>query len=519
MADFIPTRLIDTEPGPLFSQTTVRLVEQVDGSEIQYVALSHCWGRTQLLRLTSDTKPKLLQGIEINSLPTTFQHAITVVRLLGIRYLWIDSLCIVQDSVSDWEIESSLMTNVYGHATVNIAASSASDSRGGLFFDRDAKIVQPFAAYSPGGEYLAPGWYVWTDNGRWAGIADLPLNRRGWVLQERLLSTRTIHFTNSEVFWQCLEDLSSESIPLRIKKDVMTLPLMQIGDYTDIKVAIAKAQFHGLTTEHRERVFKYWWRLLAQYSSCRLTMDSDKLVAIFGIVSYLEKLTGDECLAGLWKSQMPSCLLWTIDWGEGDEAPVRKPSIEDMEALRLRPETWRAPSWSWASHNLPIRFGYHGHNRVCYADVLEASVARTPNGSVISSRLLMRCPVIDVKIDIPQEAGRESIISGWCGGTIISIGEGLATPLYVNTDVAVQFIPQKVHAGLILSGLSSFFFLLFIPFDSLDGNRTIFRRIGTLKVRERSLQMRDNCHTASFTNNNTNMEIKWEGYIKCFEIE
>lgn len=110
---FIPTRLIDTYASEISPQTGVRLVERIDG---KYAALSHCWGRSQLLRLTSDTKNMLLQGIELSSLPTTFQHAIAVVRLLGIRYLWIDSLCIIQDSVTDWEIESALITNVYDHA-------------------------------------------------------------------------------------------------------------------------------------------------------------------------------------------------------------------------------------------------------------------------------------------------------------------------------------------------------------------------------------------------------------------
>jgi len=510
-ANFIPTRLIDTEPGGIIPETTVRLVERIDGKDTQYAALSHCWGRAQLLRLTSDTQDMLLNGIQTSSLPTTFQHAVTVVRRLGIRYLWIDSLCIIQDSVRDWEVESSLMTDVYGHATVNIAASSSSDSRGGMVFNRDPSIVQPFAAYSPGGDNLVPGWYVWADDNRWRRIGDQPLNQRGWVLQERLLSTRTIHFTKSEIFWQCLEDLSSESVPNQVEDGRFSMPVTQIGDYTDLKLAVAEAQVHGLTVGRREKIFSYWWKLLAQYSVCRLTMDSDKLVAISGIVNYLEKLTGDECLAGLWRSEMPSCLLWSIDWGSQDDAPIRKSSIKDMETLRPRPENWRAPSWSWASHNLPIQFGFHGNEPLYYADIIEATVVRTPNGSVVSSRLVLECPVLTTNIDIPEEAEEGSIISGWNNGTFLSIGEGLVTEMYIETDVTIRCLPQVLYAGLILEGASSFFFILLIPSSHLDGHEITFQRIGTLEVREESLQLEDVVNEAE-------SDVNWEEHMRCFEI-
>ncbi|KAM7210293.1 hypothetical protein V8F06_014321, partial [Rhypophila decipiens] len=225
-------------------------------------------------------------------------------------------------------------------AQVNIAATSAADSSGGLFFTRDPNLIQPFAAHSPGGQHLATGWYVWTDSTRWIRLANQPLNTRGWVLQQRLLSTRTIHFTRSEIIWQCLEDLSSESIQDRLPNNKYRIPVTQIGDYTDIKSSIAEAQVSGLTTDTLHKIYTGWNRVLAQYTLCRLTMDSDKLVAISGIVDYLERITGDECLAGLWRSQMPKALLWSVFWDAENESPC--------------PE-WRAPSWSWTSHNMPIR--------------------------------------------------------------------------------------------------------------------------------------------------------------------
>ncbi|KAK0652382.1 heterokaryon incompatibility protein-domain-containing protein, partial [Cercophora newfieldiana] len=188
----------------------------------RYATLSHCWGSLQITRLLTTNQEIFKKGIQVDTLQPTFQHAIRVVRLLGLRYIWIDSLCIVQDSVIDWETESARMGKVYRHASINIAAASSLDARGGL------------------------------------SVGHEPLNLRGWVLQERLLSARTVHFTKSEIVWHCLEDLGSESVP----------------------------------------------------DQCGLTKEMDKLVAIFGIAADLEQLTGDQCLAGLWRSQMPSCLLW-----------------------------------------------------------------------------------------------------------------------------------------------------------------------------------------------------------------
>lgn len=145
----------------------------------------------------------------------------------------------------DWEIESALMGSVYGHASVNLAAASSCDARGGLFFDRDPVVVQPFAAFSPPScghqisKMFESGWYVWKNDTRWGRVGDEPLNRRGWVLQERLLSARTVHFTKSEIVWHCLEDLGSESVPEQVQNALLAMPVMKIGDYTDIRIAIA----------------------------------------------------------------------------------------------------------------------------------------------------------------------------------------------------------------------------------------------------------------------------------------
>jgi hypothetical protein len=394
-----------------------------------YATLSHCWGLAQITKLLTTNRSDFEHGIPLSSLPPTFQHAVRVVRLLGIRYLWIDSLCIMQDSQPDWEVESARMASVYGHAVLNLAASSSSSSAGGLFFDRDPDAVQPFAAYSPGGSgaMLAEGWYVWKDDGRWGRVGESPLNRRGWVLQERLLSNRTAHFTRSEVIWHCLEDLASESVPNQVPDPQLAVPVMQIRDYTDIRITVAEAVKGGLKAETMEKLYKGWKSVLVQYTKCELTNGNDKLIALFGIADRLERLMGDQCLAGLWRSQMPGCLLWRIDWG-----PIEPDGETTIPGnIQARPDRWRAPSWSWASHNLGIHYVYFPSSATRHSQIIETAVVRKQNGSMISGRLGLRGPVVEVELDLTRG---EIVASRECVGTILTTHGRLSLTMYVWSD-------------------------------------------------------------------------------------
>lgn len=105
---------------------------------------SHCWGQEQPLRLLSTNTHRLLQRIEWDELPLTFQHAMTVVRHLGIGYLWIDSLCIQQDSVEDWQSEGARMSIIYTSSYCNIAAVDSTSCQGGLFHDRSPRDLEPY---------------------------------------------------------------------------------------------------------------------------------------------------------------------------------------------------------------------------------------------------------------------------------------------------------------------------------------------------------------------------------------
>lgn len=173
-----------------------------------YATLSHCWGQLSIKQLLSTNLNALQKGIISDELPKTFCDAILLSRTLGIRYLWIDSLCIMQDSHDDWITESAEMERIYRHATCNIAASAAIDGSVGCFMERDPRFAEVFRVHppplpkgnSPSNVYDIVPQIFW---GR--DITYAPLGKRAWVLQEHFLSPRVIHCGASQLLWECCE--------------------------------------------------------------------------------------------------------------------------------------------------------------------------------------------------------------------------------------------------------------------------------------------------------------------------
>lgn len=165
-----------------------------------YVTLSHCWGSVEkqadIFKLRKENLETLCCEIPLGRLCKTFQDAIVVTRSLGYEYIWIDSLCIIQGDEEDWRNESSLMSTVYGNGIVNISATAAKDGSEGLFFQRD-------------GEWDDRQWLETSEGDNWElhdpalfpkAVNLAPISRRGWVFQERCLSQRVLHFTDSQIF-------------------------------------------------------------------------------------------------------------------------------------------------------------------------------------------------------------------------------------------------------------------------------------------------------------------------------
>ena len=233
MSHYYPTRLVDVEPLDGSKDPRLVVTEKKHDNFARYAALSHCWGAPQALqsqmypRTVKNNIDDFRNGMSMTQLPQTFQDAIVVVRNLGIRYLWIDALCIIQDDKEDWAREAVKMDKVYGDAFLTIVATSTkSDVEGFLHRSPLPPVVRmPYQAYAAPetGEshYYLSYRRSGGNEGSWSRVFNESLwSTRGWTFQEYLLSKRVLHFTSTKIFWECrVIEGSEENEPPRTTQD------------------------------------------------------------------------------------------------------------------------------------------------------------------------------------------------------------------------------------------------------------------------------------------------------------
>ncbi|KAH6654503.1 heterokaryon incompatibility protein-domain-containing protein [Truncatella angustata] len=314
----MPTRILEIEE----NGQCVILCNSANIYE-RYTALSHCWGIVQPITFNTQTGEELHKGIRTAKLPQSFQDAIWLTIRLGIRYLWIDSLCIIQDDVRDWARESARMHEVYGNAALTIAASRSAGNTEGFLGDRlePRYISIPFSSGEISDEVLCfatPLKYA-VDLTKQTSLEDAPLSSRGWALQERFMSQRTLHFTQSQVLVEYKGNVRAEDSGFTI-----TLP--------------KKAGLFLEAAADPTRIRHQWTYMVEQYSHRKLTIGNDKLPALAGIAALFSRQattneSSTEYLGGLWSNDLLQHLCWNID---------------TRVVPGVRPTGYRAPTWSWA---------------------------------------------------------------------------------------------------------------------------------------------------------------------------
>ncbi|KAH6669468.1 heterokaryon incompatibility protein-domain-containing protein [Halenospora varia] len=333
----LPTRVIDVGGSP----ETVRLMESSQKAA-QYVALSHCWGGSSHYRTTESSLEQHKNALKIIDLPKTLQNAVFVVRKLGLRYLWVDSLCIIQDDEDDWLREASRMADVYEGAYLTIAASASSDGSGGLFLSREVQELVRLPCEKT--DEVSGHMYF--------GIADMeaaqrmlrgPLNSRAWVLQEHLFARRTLHFGADQMYWECDkflmgQDRSDSRSSLELKIPTRALLVCILGDFLG-----PDRMPHLVENPSQERFngadyYTWWCNAIRYFSKCGLTKSSDKLPALLSLSTELGKLTSDDYHEGHWHWHAGTLLfISSLLWHSSDKNYLSK-----------GPQ-FRAPSWSWAA--------------------------------------------------------------------------------------------------------------------------------------------------------------------------
>lgn len=378
---FSPTRLLELRR--IGDEKIFRLVNREECNPAErYITLSHCWGPgppEEKLRLLKSTMNDLRGGLSVNSLPRTFQHAFEIIDRLRVRYLWIDRLCIFQDSAEDWRAEASTMQSVYRHGLLNIAALGALDDQAGCFFDRDPALVAPTVVdLSPKDGSISMFYRFEAEQRAWVkDFEGQPLLSRAWVLQERILSTRNLYFGKNQVFWECFETNCCETVP-----DTCLDDRSYYSSYSGINSTCAwKPLIHPQKKQSTAQP-TYWDVVLLAYSQCKLTFPCDKLVAISGLAKRMGDMMRanygnghDIYLAGLWKHTMPGSLLW---------AP---------KTICDRFSPYRAPSWSWASLDGDLHFKFIPGQARLRVELLGAEIiphGKDVTGEIISGTLTLR---------------------------------------------------------------------------------------------------------------------------------
>ena len=281
-------------------------------SPARYICLSHCWGSGEgiIRTTTSNLHAHLEGGIPLTTLPATFRDAVEVCRSLKILYLWLDSLCIVQDSDEDWREQSAKMADIYANASITIAASASENATRGLFRVTDPKYLGgPLPGHT--------GVYVRLETE--AGEETWPLLRRAWVFQELVLSPRLVHFGTNEVVWQCQRIVERESrqLPPNTSFSHSTRYLQKIIDTKRL-----------LQSEHAD-LTHVWHGVVMSYSRGWLTYSKNRLPAIAAMARIMQSLRpNDVYLAGLWQSNLYLDLLWHCWHGSAEHSGDIPTAIE-----------------------------------------------------------------------------------------------------------------------------------------------------------------------------------------------
>ena len=316
----------------------------------------------------------------METLPKTLRDAVLVTRWMGIQYLWVDALCIVQDDRRDWERESSKMGTIYANSYLTIAASNSADISLGFLTARTKPETVGLNYRLDGGQVSRLFLYPETSGPSPSYSSNHFLDqetiqRRAWTLQERSLSTRILHYGTFQMFFECRERMLAED-----------------GD-SDTP-ASALRMFHDTGawdhTKELDGDYEEWTSILTDYSERKLSKRSDNFAALSGLAGVIARRSGDRYCAGIWWRALRQMLLWEMN-----------PRISRHDAVApkasLESDDWYAPSWSPLSINGPIEYPlipiyphWDDQQLAVFLDYQAEITGEDPFGSIRNARIQLR---------------------------------------------------------------------------------------------------------------------------------
>jgi Heterokaryon incompatibility protein (HET) len=314
------------------------------GIKGQYLTLSYCWGPRQDYVLTTDNLQSCIQGLDISKLSRTIRDAIEVTKSLGFKYLWVDALCIIQDSEKSKTSELSVMYRIYEDSSLTIVAASAASAYDGFLGVRKTSERKTFIIPCRLGQdrfsLISMQEHEQYDDSR------EPANERAWTLQEQLLSPRLLIYASHTLQWHCRTMTCNlgDSYHAPNLSSIPRLPFIDSGS----KVALTSGdKARQRPIEDAQLTLQHWMRLIISYSYRDATLPSDKLTALAALALYFSPILGPHYFAGIWGELFLQQLCW------------HSPSDTIFFSS---PSQYRAPSWSWASVDGPLYFRTYAPN-------------------------------------------------------------------------------------------------------------------------------------------------------------
>jgi Heterokaryon incompatibility protein (HET) len=372
----LPTRVLDIVG--FEKSSVVKLYVTKANEQSRYIALSYCWGGQQRLTTTLWTLAKRVKGIPKSRLPQTIRDAIEVTQRLGFRYLWVDSLCIIQDSQDDMRAELAMMGEVYKNATITLAAGNAKSVEEGFlserpYFPKGVPLPISLSNQSVGTVYFR------SPVDRQPLVSDPVLFTRGWAFQEFLLSSRVILFDCFGVTWNC----NTASF-----KGLSDIIRYKVSPKLSFSRSIQLLKFN--VARSKNIINSGWSTLISEYSARDFSCFEDRLPAIAGIAKEFSLLLNDEYLAGLWRKE----LIWTLGWQKRELYGETLTPFQHLKQGRIG-----SPSWSWKTAPFPVSVPWwHGHVYTLNVEMISYKITLSsedsPFGDVVEGVLMLRAKVL-----------------------------------------------------------------------------------------------------------------------------